>query len=163
ADTSSSSPQRFSGRLCLGRGGGGRGPGGGAIRGRGVAHALVHGRIRGTTGAWAPLPVRLPRGHIVFPRSGASGWWWRDEWLAARKGWKGLEFDRAFVLRRECDCRPFAFVPDLFAHRLAVGKETGEGKVLKLALNSLYGKLAQNIGSAQYASRVWAGMITSGT
>jgi hypothetical protein len=133
------------------------------ITGRTVAHALVHGHIRGATGAWAPLPVRIDRGHIVFPRSGASGWWWRDEWLAARKGWKGLEFDHAFVLRRECDCKPFDFVPALFHHRLAVGKETGEGKVIKLALNSLYGKLAQRIGSAQFASQVWAGMITSGT
>jgi len=129
----------------------------------GVAHALVHGHVRHAAGVWAPLPVRLPNGSIVFPRSGASGWWWREEWLAARAGWEGLKFDHAFVLRRECDCQPFAFVPSLFAHRLAVGKETGEGKVLKLALNSLYGKLAQTIGGAQYASRVWAGMITSGT
>lgn len=162
-DISSAYPHQISRLPCLEHGRWERVTRERAITGKGVAHALVHGHIRGTSGAWAPLPVRLPRGHIVFPRSGASGWWWRDEWLAARKGWKGLEFDHAFVLRRECDCRPFAFVPDLFAHRLAVGKETGEGKVLKLALNSLYGKLAQNIGSAQYASRVWAGMITSGT
>jgi hypothetical protein len=107
--------------------------------------------------------VRLPSGTIVFPRAGASGWWWRDEWLAARAGWPGLEFDHAYVLRKECDCKPFAFLPDLFARRRAVGKEGGEGKVLKLALNSCYGKLAQTIGGAQYASRVWAGMITSGT
>jgi hypothetical protein len=105
----------------------------------------------------------LAKGFIVFPRSGASGWWWRDEWLAARQGWKGLKFDHAFVLHRECDCKPFAFLPDLFARRRAIGKESGEGKVLKLALNSCYGKLAQTIGGAQYASRVWAGMITSGT
>lgn len=135
-----------------------------ALTGRGVAHALVYGHIRDAKGAWAPLPVRTPKGSIVFPRSGASGWWWRDEWLAARAGWgDGLVFDHAYVLRRECNCKPFSFIPDLFAHRLHVGKETGEGKVIKLALNSLYGKLAQLIGSAQYASRVWAGMITSGT
>lgn len=143
-----------------------------ALTGKGVAHALVHGHVRHAAGAWAPLPVRLPKrvskdltkGAIVFPRSGASGWWWRDEWLAARDGWgDGLEFDHAYVLRRECDCQPFAFVPELFAQRLRVDKESGEGMVLKLALNSLYGKLAQTIGAAQYASRVWAGMITSGT
>jgi hypothetical protein len=67
------------------------------------------------------------------------------------------------VLRRECDCKPFAFLPELFARRLIVGKETGEGKILKLAPNSVYGKLAQTIGKAQFASRTWAGMITSGT
>jgi DNA polymerase type B, organellar and viral len=134
-----------------------------ALTAKGVVHALVHGHVHDARGDWAPLPVRLPNGSIVFPRTGASGWWWRDEWLAAREGWKGLQFDHAYVLRRECKCQPFSFLPELFAHRRAVGKETGEGKVLKLALNSVYGKLAQTIGKAQYASRVWAGMITSGT
>jgi hypothetical protein len=134
-----------------------------AIKGAGVAHALVYGHVHAAPGAWGPLPVRLPSGSIVFPSSGASGWWWRDEWLAARAGWKGLKFDHAFVLRRECDCKPFAFLPDVFHKRIAVGKETGAGKILKLGPNSVYGKLAQTIGGAQYASRVWAGMITSGT
>jgi len=138
-----------------------------AITGKGVCHALVHGDIRYTPSpsppSWGPLPVRLPKGHIVFPRSGASGWWWRDEWLAAREGWKGLHFREAYVLRRECDCKPFSFIPELFAHRVKIGKETGAGKIIKLGLNSLYGKLSQTIGSAQFASRIWAGMITSGT
>lgn len=144
-----------------------------AITGKGVAHALVRGHIRcaHSPASWGPLPVRMPadqetykRGSIVFPRSGASGYWWRDEWLVAREGWgKGVEFEHAFVLRRECDCKPFSFVQAVFDRRRAVDKESGEGKVLKLALNSVYGKLAQTIGSAQYASRAWAGMITSGT
>jgi DNA polymerase family B len=134
-----------------------------AITGRGCVHALVYGHVHGARGDWAPLPIRLPNDRIVFPRSGASGWWWRDEWLAAREGWKGLQFDHAYVLRRECDCKPFAFIPELFALRRQIGKETGAGITLKLALNSLYGKLAQTIGKAQFASRVWAGMITSGT
>ena len=134
-----------------------------ALSGRGVVHALVHGHIRHCPGSWGPLPVRLPNDSIVFPRGGASGWWWRDEWVTARRGWAGLKFDHAYVLRQECDCKPFGFIPELFQHRLDVGKETGEGKVLKLALNSLYGKLAQTIGKAQFASRAWAGMITSGT
>jgi hypothetical protein len=134
-----------------------------AIMGKGVVHALVHGHVHHAPGAWGPLPVRLANATIVFPRSGASGFWWRDEWQAAREGWKGLKFDHAYVLRRECNCNPFSFIPEMFARRLIVGKETGEGKILKLALNSLYGKLAQTIGKAQYASRVWAGMITSGT
>lgn len=140
-----------------------------AITARGVVHALVRGEICNTEGAWGPLPVRLantigfPRNSIVFPRSGARGYWWRDEWLAARAGWKGLKFDHAYVLRRECNCQPFKFLPELFEHRRNVGKESGEGKAIKLGLNSVYGKLAQTIGKAQYASRVWAGMITSGT
>lgn len=133
------------------------------LTGAGVAHALVHGHIRHAPGDWAPLPVRMPNGTVGFPRGGASGWWWREEWLAARSGWKGLEFDHAFVLRRECSCQPFSFLPEVFAERLRVGKESGAGRVLKLGPNSVYGKLAQTIGKAQFASRAWAGMITSGT
>jgi DNA polymerase type B, organellar and viral len=133
------------------------------ISGRGIVHACIHGAIESAKGDWAPLPVRLPNGSIVFPTSGATGWWWRDEWLAAREGWKGLKFDHAYVLRKECDCKPFSFLPEVFEMRKRVGKESGEGRVLKLAINSVYGKLAQTIGAAQYASRVWAGMITSGT
>lgn len=134
-----------------------------ALSGKNVVHACVHGKIEYVPGDWTPLPVRLPNGSIVFPRSGASGWWWRDEWMVARQGWKGLAFDHAYVLRRECDCKPFSFLPAVFDHRRKVGKESGEGRILKLAINSVYGKLAQTIGKAQYASRVWAGMITSGT
>lgn len=133
------------------------------ISGRNVVQACVRGTIEHVKGDWAPLPVRIANGSIVFPRGGASGWWWRDEWIAAREGWQGLKFDRAYVLRRECDCKPFSFLPAVFDHRRKVGKESGEGRVLKLAINSVYGKLAQTIGQAQYASRVWAGMITSGT
>lgn len=133
------------------------------IVGRNIVHALVRGHIRGARGAWGPLPVRLKTNEIVFPTSGASGFWWRDEWQAARAGWQGLEFEYAYVLERECKCKPFSFVPEIFERRLLVGKESGEGRVLKLGPNSLYGKLAQTIGKAQYASRIWAGMITSGT
>ena len=143
-----------------------------AIKRKGVAHALVHGHIhtrpRPRQPSWGALPVRLPAGHknkgwMVFPLSGASGYWWRDEWLTAHGRWQGLKFDHAYVLHRNCDCKPFSFLPDLFARRRAIGKETGEGKILKLALNSCLGKLAQTISSSQFASRVWASMITSGT
>lgn len=134
------------------------------IKRKDVAHAIVYGHIRELGAvAWGPLPIRTKKGEIVFPRSGASGWWWRDEWLAARAGWSGLEFECAYVLKRECDCQPFKFIPDLFELRKQVGKETGAGILLKLTINSLYGKLAQTVGNPQFASRAWAGMITSGT
>jgi hypothetical protein len=51
---------------------------------------------------------------------------------------------------------------DLFRQRIALGK-SDRGRVLKLALSSVYGKLAQTVGRPRYASRIWAGMITSGT
>jgi DNA polymerase family B len=133
------------------------------LRKRGVVHALVRGHIHDARGDWAPLPIRLKNGSIVFPRSGASGWWWREEWLAARRGWNGVAFESAYLLNQECECVPFGFLPQIFDRRRQVGKDTGEGKILKLGPNSVYGKLAQTVGKAQYASRTWAGMITSGT
>lgn len=128
-----------------------------------VRQACVHFEIA-DIGAepWGPLPIRLTSGAIVFPRSGASGWAWAHEWRAAREGWNGLRFRGAWVLRGDCECQPFEPVLELFRQRIALGK-SGRGRIIKLALNSLYGKVAQTVGSPQYASRVWAGMITSGT
>lgn len=123
--------------------------------------AIVCGDINKITADWGPLPVRLHNGSIVFPRGGARGYWYRDEWTLARTHFKGLSFDHAFVLHCECDCKPFAFVQQLFDHRLAIGKKSGAGKAIKLALNSIYGKLAQ-ILAATFGSRIWAGLITSG-
>lgn len=130
---------------------------------RRAAAAIVCGDIHHVRSDWGPLPVRLQSGAIVYPRGGARGYWYRDEWSVARTAFKGLKFDHAYVLHSDCDCRPFGFLRSLFTRRLAVGKKTGEGRILKLALNSVYGKLAQRIGPAQYASTVWAGLITSGT
>jgi hypothetical protein len=130
---------------------------------RGATIAIVCGDIGRVHSDWGPLPVRLEKGGIVYPLSGARGYWYRDEWDLATRAFKGLHFDHAYVYYSDCDCKPFAFIPALFDHRLQIGKKTGAGKVIKLALNSIYGKLAQRVGPAQYGSWVWAGMITSGT
>jgi len=112
--------------------------------------------------AWGPLPIRLANGNIVFPRSGARGWTWLEEYRVARK-WSQVRFLGAWVLRRKCDCQPFAGTQELFDRRAEVGRKTGEGLTLKLCVNSLSGKLAQNSRNAPFHSRVWAGMITSDT
>jgi hypothetical protein len=110
---------------------------------------------------WAPLPCRVKDGTIVYGRGGFTGWCWSHEWKMARR-WPGVEWaGEAWVLNSECVCRPFANVLPLFRERVALGKSQ-RGRVLKLALNSLYGKLAQAVGVPKYGSRVWAGMITSG-
>lgn len=67
---------------------------------------------------------------------------------------------RAWEYVRTCDCQPFAFIPDVYAYRVRVGKST-IGYVLKLALNSLYGKLCQSVGAAPYANPIWASLITA--
>lgn len=111
---------------------------------------------------WGALPCRLPNGTIVFPRSGASGWTFLDEFSEAREHWPNVGFCEAWILRTRCKCAPFARVWEWFEERLHIGK-SGRGIVLKLFLNSLYGKLAQLLGKPLFASRLWAGMITSMT
>lgn len=124
-------------------------------------HALVHYHLAGTEhdAWWGPLPVRLARGQIVYPRSGASGWVWADEYRAAKRLAPNVEFLEAWTLRTRCKCKPFARVREWFDERRRIGKD-GRGIVLKLALNSIYGKLAQII-AGRFSSRIWAGLITS--
>lgn len=111
---------------------------------------------------WGPLPCRLANGNIVFPRSGSRGWTWLEEYRAA-KAWSQVRFLGAWVLRRKCNCQPFAGMQELFDRRAKVGRKTGEGLTLKLCVNSVPGKLSQNSGNAPFRQRVWAGMITSDT
>jgi hypothetical protein len=56
----------------------------------------------------------------------------------------------------------FDWVAPLYQERLALGKDR-RGHLLKLALNSIYGKLAQRSGSAPYHDAAAAGLITAMT
>ena len=112
---------------------------------------------------WSPLPCRLSNGTIVYPRGGSTGWAWYDEYRIARLNWNGVHFGgEAWVYHSECVCHPFKQILEWFRERVTLGKSQ-RGRVLKLALNSIYGKLAQTVGKPKYASRLWAGMITSQT
>lgn len=128
--------------------------------------ALVHYILPAPTGqynpAWGPLPFRDETGNITYPIMSGGGWCWRQEFLSARKLAPQIEMVEAYVMELDCDCPPpFKVVPKLYVERLKIGKE-GPGIVLKLGMNSVYGKLAQSIGSAPFQSWIWAGMITSG-
>lgn len=115
------------------------------------------------------LPHRGATGTIYFP-PWANGWYWGVEcqhidarWIV--EGWhpygEGLRL------------RPFAFVSELYRQR-AVLKAARQPQqlALKLALNSLYGKLAQSKGATfdhkgwrypTFHEVVWAGWITAYT
>lgn len=112
--------------------------------------------------SWGALPCRLADGSIVFPRGGFTGYAWGKEYLEATRYWKNIHFHDAWVLYSDCNCKPFQQILEWFKERERIGKD-GKGRILKLALNSIYGKLAQSVGKPQYRSIVWAGMITSGT
>lgn len=115
--------------------------------------------------AWGALPFRTEKGSIVFSESGPGGWIWTPEYKAARDGWNGVEAVEAWVMRSKgCACEaPYARIGEWYLQRIQWGAE-GRGIVVKLGLNSMYGKTAQTVGkNPKYRCRVTAGMITSMT
>lgn len=110
---------------------------------------------------WDPGPFmfREKDGSIIAPAIG-SGWYWIPEVRAAIASsvWD-VRIDTVWSWVPECNHKPFAWVPDLYTYRKSLPSE--EGIVLKLAINSLYGKTAQTIGKPRYFSSVYSGMITS--
>lgn len=115
---------------------------------------------------WGPFPFRTKDGTKSFPIESGGGWVWLNEYLQGERIWPHVHFREAWIYKTNCgafgcDGKPFKAIPKFYQHRLELGKE-GPGLVIKLGMNSCYGKLAQSVGSATYNSWIWAGMITSG-
>jgi hypothetical protein len=106
------------------------------------------------------LPMRRQDGSIYYPVEG-NGVYWSTELGAAAAGGTHVALAQGWIYESHCDCRWFSFIDPYYQKRLALGKTT-KGFVLKLAGNSLYGKIAQSIGYAPYANPVWAGLVTAG-
>lgn len=106
------------------------------------------------------LPFRTADGNIRFPREG-NGVYWSMEIEAAERANTRTQFRSGYVYGSDCQCRWFDFVDPYYQKRVSLGK-SAKGYVLKLAGNSIYGKLAQSIGYAPYANPIWAGIITAG-
>jgi len=130
--------------------------------------AVIHWQLRCARNAcrsWGPLPIRLEDGCITYPEAAGGGWAWRDEYRIAESSgqWPGLSYSEAWVYERTCVCpNPLKQIAELYKERDLVGKNTGLGIVLKLVMNSIYGKMAQTVGQARYNSWIYAGLITSG-
>lgn len=112
-----------------------------------------------------PTPWRGKGGIVGFPEHNTGVWLWHHEAKYAttvHRGYKLITPDKTM---------PFAFVSDMYIKRQewkAAGK--GGERALKLALNSLYGKMAQRIGGNEKNGGIppwhqleWAGMVTSAT
>lgn len=121
-----------------------------------------------------PLPYREKRGGILFPANG-YGWYMRDDVLAAIAWLERFvpEFPRCrksadmitkfdieeawiFELRDgpRANERPFEFIRDRFQERRRIQEESERAdkydireKAIKLSLSSIYGKLAQSVGT----------------
>jgi len=131
----------------------------------GSTASLVHYRLRRISPedySWGPFPFRTKNGSICFPINSGGGWIWKDEYLMGEKLFPHVEYLESWNYHTECDCQPFKNISPYYLERLRIGKE-GPGIVLKLGMNSCYGKLAQSVGNAIFNSWAWAGMITSGT
>lgn len=107
-------------------------------------------------GEAGPLPWRYDDGGIMFPAQGRGVYW------SVEVPPYAVIDGPVAIYRPECDCRPFAWVPEMYQRRREMEAEVkGSGLPLKLVLNSLYGKFAQRIGKAPYFNPVWSGLITA--
>jgi hypothetical protein len=125
-----------------------------------------------------PLFTRDIKGLISYPRS-LEGWFWSPEIKVVRKwaeqGLGTFEIEQCFLFDPATNEKPFAFITDLYKQRLELQHAGDEAEVgLKLALNSAYGKLVQQIGYIPaegnnpeqipaYHQLDWAGYVTSYT
>ncbi len=143
--------------------------------------ALYHVRWFLLAGApFHPFPFRTSLGTIIFPKEG-EGWYWGPEVAAAlRHHPRGIRIIEWIDFEPATDERPFAFVSPLASHRLELKHLPPEdprrpaNKPLKLGLNGIPGKLAQQRG-AKFDSRgrptrippyfqpEWAGYVISKT
>jgi hypothetical protein len=85
------------------------------------------------------------------------------------------EIDQAFIFEPATDYKPFHFIKDLYEKRLQLQAAGDEAEIgIKIALNSAYGKLAQQVGwlpedetgdekTPSYHQLEYAGYVTSYT
>lgn len=107
------------------------------------------------------LPVRSKEGFLYWPREG-QGFYWSPEIRSAERLGARIEPLYGWRYIPHCQCQPFAWVDALYQERLRCEKiNPGSGQPIKLGINSLYGKLAQRIGSPTYGNFIWAGLITA--
>jgi hypothetical protein len=123
------------------------------------ATVMLHEVVFTTQRPWGPFPFRDPDGVILYPWNG-QGWYWESEVAAAIKAGDLVDIYDTWSFVSECGHKPFAWIPEVYAERQRIGKGS-KGKVLKLGMNSLYGKMAQSVGSPRFANAIYAGMITA--
>lgn len=105
--------------------------------------------------------------NICHPAS-TNGVYWANEISAAQAHYAAhapqmtLTIGSGWQWVQTCEDHPGAFVEQYYQERLKLGK-SAKGIVIKLMLNSLYGKAAQRVGTPPYSNSVIAGLITSTT
>jgi hypothetical protein len=121
-----------------------------------------------------PFFHRRENGAVCWPQN-AMGWYWSPEYntgqayIAMLGG--TIKVHEAWVFHPSTDDKPFAFVDALYNKRRALKKAKDGAHVgIKLGLNSLYGKLCQQVGweltkkglrIPPFHQLEWAGFTTS--
>jgi hypothetical protein len=143
-----------------------------SVEGFGVYRIKFSGPLRDRDDAlYTPKPLwhRNPDGTVVF--FPVDGWYWTPE-AELIKDDERYEIIDGWTWKQSCDHVPFRWVGPMYSKRAAL-KKAGDGAHvgLKLGLNSLYGKLAQQVGARidgkgkwhipPYHNLCWAGYITA--
>lgn len=105
-----------------------------------------------TPGYVTPFPFRCGDKSIQFYSSGI-GWYHACEYFAAVEclGNKAVEVLEVRRIPYDTKQRPFEWIGELYEYRKQLREAGDEANIaVKLALNSLYGKLAQKIGRKKY-------------
>lgn len=110
-----------------------------------------------------PLWRRTPKGTIQYPSHGVHGWYWLSEVRAAIAYGNSLpesfgfsySLEESYSYHENSARRPYNTIPILYNTRIKL-KQRGNGAHIgiKLGLNSLYGKFAQQIGYDDESKRV---------
>jgi hypothetical protein len=120
-----------------------------------------------------PLFYRTNKMQISFPSEG-EGIYWLPEYKAALDCPGIVTVIKWWHFKPNCYHKPFHWIEDYYKTRQQWVKnpleewQSGGEKIIKLGLNSLYGKTAQQLGGRNdrqpaYHQLEWAGYITSAT
>lgn len=125
-------------------------------------YVLVYATVYGKSTRIGPVPYRDKSGNILRPDV-AKGWYWLSELDASRRA-RLVRQIRYHEWAEFIPCghdNPFGDVRTMYDLRLSVGKSSAQGLAIKLTNNSLYGKFAQNVGSAPFGNWFYSSYITS--
>ncbi len=126
-------------------------------------YTMVRATVVGSSRISGAMPHRTLGGLISRP-SRTHGWYWQHEIeVSIDAGLTDAYVVDEWWSYEPCDCPPpMAEIADLYQQRLSFGKNSPQGKALKLVYNSAYGKFAQSVGSPKYGNGIYASLITAG-
>ena len=125
--------------------------------------------------AYGPLPVRLGNSSLRYPLHSKQAGWYALREVRAAMSYADVTVKESYVLEPDNDVKPFDYLRALYQQRLEYksAKDSRE-HVIKLIINSSYGKLAQtsktymvdgemSIDIPRWQSLIYASWITADT